>query len=453
MIFNPPQSKSTQSISRFQKIEFWLIVILLSMVIIELTNSVRLFTESSSPRKFPYDYVSKGIRTIYTYVRPLKPDGVDIVLPLKAVVEVTQPEPDPYKYFQLEGAPFVYPPTALVELLPFRLFYSPEDVSAGARFADLIGRLCVLATIAVTLWFLRGIRRGWIQWFLISLTLVAAFPLRWMLACVNVQSIITLFLVGAIIAYARFRNLLAGVLVGLAICLKPYLAILMLFAAIRREWRFFTGAAVCTCILIFGSLILMGFSPWQTYLTEIFPKMSMGYAFFANQSINGIVHRWLGHSGIGCVLGPPSFVVSIFSMAAAVIFIALALYPRSTIRHKNSDQIVPTAWSNDMLLRATDIGIALMAVTLSSPTVWEHYFSWSIVLFSICLVINRSVKLPGWFLGLLSCSYILLGTYIKPVEARFASAGPLSLINSPLFIGALLLLVTAWIANSYVSRT
>jgi hypothetical protein len=102
------------------------------------------------------------------------------------------------------------------------------------------------------------------------------------------------------------------------------------------------------------------------------------------------------------------------------------------------------------LPRSLDISIATLAATIAMPTAWEHHYAWCIVLFCLCLAAARQASLSTGFLGIVTFSYLLIGTYIKPFESL--SSGPASLFNSLGFAGGLLLLVAAWYACRQLCR-
>jgi hypothetical protein len=440
------------------KLGFWAFVVAGGMLGIELVNTVRIWSNPISDRRFPFGYVSKGVWSVGVFGRPLDRDSNDFAAPLGAAYNVLRGREDPYRDLRVQEVSylsegFIYPPSAIVEMLPFAYWIRGDDLSTGIQLGDLVGRFCALGTIAVAVWFLARMVVSKRQWVAAVVILGAFFPLRWGLVCVNVQSFITFFMALLILAYSKRWNFLAGVMLGLGACLKPYLALLLLFAAFRKEWRFVMGAIFAASIMILASVAVAGIGPWRTYLFDMLPVMSRGYGYYANQSINGIAHRWLGHS-TRVVLGPRSSIVSVATWISTVGFLGLSVCPRPIKRLRGdhptrisseSAGLRSFAVPEDMLLRAADVAIALLAVTLASPILWEHYYGWCIVLFVVCVVISNLTQPSWWFHGLLAGSYVLLGTYL--LSFRSVTSGPLTLINSPHFLGAVGLLGIAWHAQ------
>ncbi|MFH0982296.1 MAG: glycosyltransferase family 87 protein [Planctomycetota bacterium] len=430
-----------------------LALVLAGLAAIELLNTARLWARPVANRVFPFGYVSQGIWSAGALFRPLDSTSTDLAPVLEAARRAFEGTGQLYADFTVYGATFNYPPTAAIELLPLGWMTAAGNSAAAMKLMDGLGRGAVLATTVIALTFCRGLPASRRQWMVLVLVLLAFYPLRWTLVCIQAQSLITLYLAVAILAYARSQGFLAGVLVGLAGCLKPYLAILVLYAAVRREWRVATGAVVSAALLIAASVEVMGMDPWWTYFGEILPRVAGGYGFWPNQTITGMAHRWAGQSTF--VLGPVSRGIAIASKISLVVFALLAVWPRTLGRRSRPDdgslreaEAVPQ--QTQRLIRAADLGIAILAITLASPIAWEHYFAWTVVLFAVCMAVGRIAPLPrGWFAAL-GCGYVFLGTYWLPVGA--ASSGPLSLINATGFVGAVLLLGAAWYAHRRLQR-
>ena len=380
--------------------------------------------------------------------RPLGTFSTDIAPALTVLRRVADGDRRLYADFVTVGPAFIYPPTAVVELLPLGWVVASTSEETATQLMDAIGRLCIVATLLIAASFSRGamIRRA--DWVLSAAVLFAFYPLRWTLTCVQVQSIVTVLLAGAILAYSRRRGILTGILVGLAACLKPYCAPLVLYAAVRKDWRFGFGAVGTGAVLILASIGLMGWAPWQVYLGEIMPTVAGGTGFWPNYGITGIAQRWTGATDFALI--PPSRGVSIASTCALVIFLTLAVWPRGHYRHDynldGSAGATPSPVPIPVLHRALDLGLATLAVTLASPIAWEHYFAWTVVLFAATWSIAvRAGVGDRIMLLLLGSGYVLLGAYWRPMTA--AASGAASLLNAPGFFGALALLAAAWVAH------
>ncbi len=437
-----------------RRIGYFALVALAGIAVVETLNSARILATPMARRPFPQGYVSMGVWSAYALVRPLHATSTDIAPALRASNRTAQRDDRLYAEFSRVGAAnFLYPPTAAVELLPFGWMLGWAGMARTTQLMDLLGRLSALVLLLLTLWCLRGfLCRRW-EWMLAILVFAAFCPIRWALLCVQVQSFINVFLAGAMLAYAHRRGTLAGVLIGLAGGLKPYLAPLVLFAIARRQWKMALSAVATGVGLILISLWLVGTGPWRTYLTGVLPVMSAGYATQGNQTFNALARRWRGDS-YAFELSPATPGVTVFTRCAAAVLVVVSLMPRSlrgstcvnastALRQEHACGV---ELPGEVLYRSADMGIALLALTMGSPIAWDHYYGWTVVLFCVCFAAGRVVPIPSRVFVLLGVCYALLGTCWVPMGA--GHPGLFSLLDSKMLFASMALLAAAW----YVCR-
>jgi hypothetical protein len=410
--------------------------IVAAMALVEVVNTARLLA-APGPRSFPKSYVSQGVYTLPVFLMPLSARTGDSAPSIEAARRSWIRDGDLYGDFERVAHSFIYPPTAALELLPFGAIAHAAGPEAATRALDLAVRLSVLATVIASLVVLRrGVGDGATRAFAIGalVLLLAFYPLRWMTRLVQVQALITLLLVVALLAYGRGRAALAGVAVGLAAGLKPHYAGLVVFAALRREWRFAAWAAATGALLVAASAAWLGFEPWRVYVRDIMPVISVGYAYVPNQSVNGIAHRWLGHTP-EFAIPEASAPVAAVTLAATVGFAVLAVLPRGR-------GIGPAGDPRDReLARIADLGLAVLGFSLASPIVWDHHYAWTLVLFAACAALGARRGCSGAWWVALGAGYVLLGAYLVPFAP---TPGPASLANALPFAGALALVWAAW---------
>lgn len=404
----------------------FLIAALIGLACVEAINSARVWFAASPPRVFPGDYVSQGMWSAGAFVRPPKRHSTDVAPALTAARRVWDGVPDLYREFRRAGPSFIYPPTAAVELMPLGLLVRGDDLARATQAMDLLARGCALLTLVVALGYAWPLAGDWRVRVGLAVAFLAFYPTRWMLACVQAQALITACLALAIVAYGRGRGVLSGVLVGLACGLKPHLGLLLLFGGVRREWGFCAGVLGAVAVIGGVGLVLLGIEPWRVYLAEVLPALSPGYGYYPNQTVNGLLNRWLGNA-TGFEIARASTVVSIGSLLATAVFAVLAVVTRGVSKRGAGEE---QAWR-----RAMDLAIAVLCVTLASPVAWEHHYAWCVVLFALGLA---GAGRATW----LAIAYVALGSYFLPIRA--ADSGALTLLDSAPFLGALLLLWAAW---------
>lgn len=432
-------------------------IVILGLVCVEGVNCVRVWSDyKGGTLRFPYDYVSQGIWSFGGFLRPLDTYNTDIAPALRSSSRLLKGDSALYKDFDKVGSSFIYPPSAALLLSPYGMIVNRQsgDLSMATQLVDLTWRLCVLCTLLIIFLVRRNMFVHWKHAAVLFILFACFYPLRWMVVCLQVQALITLLAVVGILAFGRSYSVISGFAIGLAFCLKPHFGIIFVFALFRKEWRFCAGMITSSFLVIMGSIILTGLSPWITYFADIMPVLSRGYAYYPNQSINGIVNRWVGHAP-QFVFPPWSPVVALCTSLSAVIFSILAVFPRPSGLQLKRDKETGalTMARNDLqivLLRELDLAIALLCVTLASPIAWNHHFAWSIVLFLILLDACRIMNHPQKIILMLPWSFILLGAYFMPV--RSASSGILSLVNAPNFFGAILLLLLLWLSSHKILK-
>lgn len=168
---------------------------------------------------------------------------------------------DPYRVTDTHQWHYHYPPLLAILLVP--LADPPEDAPPGTESAP------ISYPLAVALWYLLNlVMLGWASHGLASAIETSSsqpvyrdirpFERRWwqgrllpLLICLptvgyslgrgQVNSLLLLSLCGMSAALLRRRPLRAGVWLALGACVKPYLAVLLLYPLIRHDWRFFRG--------------------------------------------------------------------------------------------------------------------------------------------------------------------------------------------------------------------
>lgn len=411
--------------------------VLAGMAAVEIQNSLRLVTSGNA--EGPVPYASRGILSLSALVRPLDRFSSDIQPSLFAARNLLQGGEDLYGAPSSTGGDFIYPPTAALEFLPLGVVAWLAGFPVATAIADLLFRIVTIGSMLLAVRSLQRCLAGWRTWLWAGVLLYAFFPLRWMLIRVQAQTIVTFLLLAAMASYGDRRDRRAGLLIGLAACIKPHLALLLLFGAARRNLRLIRwGAAGCLAVAL-ASLLAAGLEPWKRYMGDVLPRIGRGYAAHANQSPAAVVYRWLGYPATFDTPSSSVF-VTVAIAAGFALFLVLALWPR---------RAAPTAAA-----RSADFGIAVLSLTIASPIAWEHHYAWTIGLFAltVCLLLDphggiarpngpdpaKAGRLP-WLLGL---AYVLLGSYWVPFAG--ASRGLASLAQSLPLAGACLLLATSW---------
>ena len=269
------------------------------------------------------------------------------------------------------------------------------------------------------------------QWSLALLLLLVAllhYPSVQALKLGQIQVWINTLFTLACIAWVRGAKTTAGALLAFAATIKPQLGVFLIWALLWREWSFLRGFLAVGLPIGFLSLLLFGIHNHVTYLDVLSFLSRHGEAYFANQSVNGLMHRALGN-GINLrsdnsVFAPADIRVIAATFFTTLIFLAIALVPALLSGQRRPDII--------------DFAITAICATLASPIAWEHHYGGLLPLSGVALVMLCATAPHCSALAMLIASWVLSTNFLPAVN--YLSNTPLNFLQSYLFFAALILL-------------
>jgi hypothetical protein len=362
----------------------------------------------------------------------------DSWLPMQGAIERLRAEPQGRLYqglFFEEGVKFQYPPTSLVV---------PDLIqgltgSSWERVWQVVNTLSWVALPLIGVLGWRIYRRALVDatgrepgpWEgLIGLgvgvmVVIGFYPLTRSVLLGQVQTLLSLGLVASLYAWQTRHRRTAGVLLGLCCAFKPHWAVLAAWALLRREHRFWIACAVSFGLLGLGSLLMYGLQNHLDYLQVLSFLSRHGEAYYANQSVNGLMNRlletqdslqWSANAfpDYNPWVHGVTFVSSLALLAAAAFV-------------REHDQSYGLGYA-----------IVLLALTMASPIAWEHHYGFAVVLPFLALAHAgaRGVVTLPW-LAALGLGYVLMSQFLP--ETDLAAGGVTGLVQSYLFVGALVI--------------
>lgn len=319
-------------------------------------------------------------------------NGDDSWMPMLRASAFLREHPDHLLYqsvFFGQHVKFQYPLTALLPLdLPQRLLgLEPETVVVIFK---ILSRLSLIAIAAVFFRLFMGavqwpsrpgepsalpaISRGTLA--ALSLLSVALFyPLLRSEYHGQIQTAMTLAAGVSLLAWQRGQPRLAGLMMALCCIIKPQWIIVVLWAALRRQWSFawtatwITGAFGLVAIAFYGLPNVLDYIPVVSFLGQ------HGESYFINQSVNGLVNRLLfngvnlegaGRIWSGTDLPPFHPTVYLATTLSSALLLGLALFWR--VRKQ------PTA---------VDLSLVMLSLTMASPIAWDHHYGVLLLIFAL----------------------------------------------------------------------
>lgn len=303
------------------------------------------------------------------------------------------------RLFALEAATWLSIP--LLAAAAFALFAEQARrplAAAGWTRRDWAA-LAVLAALATLAFYpaMRAYRNGQIQ------------------AWINAGFGVTLWL------WLRGARGCAGLCLGAVCLVKPHYAVILLWGALRRQWRFVAAAAGVLAAGLGVALALFGADAQLDYLGVVAFASRHGESFYANQSVNGLLQRLLGNGpNLEWRMEFPPYHPAVYAgtLVSSSALLLVALWP-----------------PRDRGARAGlfDLALVCVAATAASPIAWEHHYGVLLPVFAAIApaLLGASARLRA-ALGL---AYLLASHTLRFTDVLAASW--LNLAQSYLLAGAL----------------
>ena len=206
--------------------------------------------------------------------------------------------------------------------------------------------------------------------------LCVIFPLQTNFEHQNVNPLLLLLLGGSALAASRARETRGGVLLGTAVALKAFPALLIPYFVYRRLWRA-AAIAVATAVVLtllplmrYGSRGAAQFAAWVDISSGDWPARSN------NQSLIAAVNRVVsGFDNPDAVISGDGLTIAIAASVGVVLVVLFVASTRSLTR--------------DSHVIARELAMVTALAVLLSPVAWDHYW---VLLLPAFLVANEETR-------------------------------------------------------------
>jgi alpha-1,2-mannosyltransferase len=351
------------------------------------------------------------------------------------------------KVFFADNVRFQYPPSALFALSAM-LAVAPQSVQIDDVYDgpwpalnSLLGWVFIALTaiaVAALLESTLATTRPDIDWrrmrtlralLVVGLTLTF-YPVAKAFTLGQIQVWMNALFALGMFAWAARCKFLSGILIGLVGLIKPHYALLLVWAALRREMRFAAACAITIATGMAASVAVYGLANHIDYLSVLSFLSQRGETYYPNQSVNGILNR------IMSISSPEAFVTLDLPAGqfppftpwiwATTLTSSLALLLFSLLRPRRHD-------ANGAVI---DLALMAIACTMASPIAWEHHYGMTLPIYAVMLACTLGDhKRLTW----LAISYVLVSTFVPATNLLAGSL--LNLLQSTLFAGAIVLFV------------
>ena len=290
--------------------------------------------------------------------------------------------------------PYAYTPVVAIALLP--LSYLPYAWAAGVWTA-----LCLFALGAGCWLILRS--QGQITPPRLALTLLLLYGFRPAIVALRLGQIdILIFLVIALAFYwlVKGREGWAGALLGLAVAIKFFSAVLVAYLLWKRKWRPVLWAGAAALILVAGSYAVVGFDSIPAYLdfTSLYSRGGFA-AYHYHMCFNAFFTR---------ALKPNLFVDPVWGLNLPWLADGLTLACSAVV-------IAVSAWITWGRERSKEgrfdleFGLVLTALLLVVPPSPLYSYTWLLLPFIVLGVrMGRVERLSLWWPVSLALAYVVV---------------------------------------------
>ncbi len=288
------------------------------------------------------------------------------------------------------GAPvlnFIYPPWVPAVYAP--ISFLPWNAARRAWF--VLSFLCfVTALLAATQAAVPEARRK-----AATTPILAAacffFPFYYGLMTGQANDLLLLLVAGALLLLVRRQPLLAGAILAPAILWKPFLAAVVPFLVLRREWKALTGLAVGGVSLAALSVPVASERGWTDWLLQISQHNALTVAEPRNHSLAAAVLSF----GLP---GPWVLPVTRVLQGLAVVAAGGLILPKTRPGEPRY---------------ALQFGGSLVAALLLTPKAWEHYGVFLLPAFIAAATLTLEEETSPLWPALLGASFAVWGLVLQ----------------------------------------
>ena len=387
-----------------------------------------------------------GSTAPFQILRLAEISGADSWTPMITAYQrkIQDPGSDLYAVFFVDRVKFQYPPSSLLifDLVP-RSMLNLTDVTQLVgplkRLLDMLSQFAAVVTIVASVLILElGIRRlpsdqpvrpvRVLASVGLSLALGLTFyPLLFAHDLGQIQVFLNALLALAVLFFMIERPALAGICFGVCCLVKPQYGLVLLWAVLRRQWRFTLGLVGVLVPGLAISIARFGLADHLRYIDVVRELSRVGETLWFNQSVNGLLNRLLGNGSpvrMPSAYPPYHPVVYALTTISSVAILALALRPRRD------------AARNGGLI---DLVITLVAITMASPIAWIHHYGAFLAVFAAVLpALLFARPLGPATVPVFAFSYVAMANLLVWPEVIFRNRW-LGVTGSHLFFGSLTL--------------
>lgn len=283
---------------------------------------------------------------------------------------------------------FRYPPFDILFFFPFTFFpfiFSEKLFTVFSLLCFFFALFLLMKILKLSLFNSLG---------LILLILVTNFfPAKYTLGMGQANNIVLLAIVLFIYFLLNKKQYIAGVFLALAITLKLFPVLFILYLLIQKQWKVlwaFILTIIATLLLVY---IFLNHTVTVYFFQTILPNLlgASNGDYYYNQALSGFLARETSN-------------VALRETARIVIGGALVLWAIFTIWKKRTK-------SNNIVLLS--LSLIIVVSLIINPFSWQHYYVWTIISLLITFWFIKDNHPNRWLYMVLFISYLLMAINLK----------------------------------------
>jgi hypothetical protein len=323
----------------------------------------------------PATYLQRDILQEYLMAKALL-TGVNPYLPLNELAQIFIVK------FPFLPHPAPYPPFVAVLFIPLAWFSHNSAIIVWFIF-----EMVCLSAIACMLTILWKGRVDWVRAIFILFLLLSWYPVMVDLLYGQLTILLTALLLAALVLLKKDHKIMAGLLIGLTVAIKVITWPLIIYFALRKDWRMLLSSSITALGLNLIALIVLGIGPITDYYLRVTMQVSIIYhSFLKNYSLWSIGYRFFeGTRPIGgdYISAPP-----LINLPNLALLVSAGL--------AGAFLLAGLIWAIRSKDREIAYSILVCVIVAVSPISWDHYYV--MIIISLVVMMHQLVKnkFPTW---------------------------------------------------------
>ena len=359
--------------------------------------------------------------------------GPDSWGPMRAALKLHQNGVPIYDIFFKKGVKFQYPPSSLLISMVLR----------RSIYLNLLSWLSVVVSIFFSFkifeWTFKNNQIHSASHYsrkdlrIITVTLIALgltfYPVIKAYSLGQIQTVLNALFAVTLWCWITGKQQFAGICLGMMCLIKPQYGLILIWGILRRHWKFVVPFILTFAAGMALSIGIFGFTNHLDYLKVLSFLSRHGEALYANQSMNGLLHRLL-FNGNNLVWESKKFPPFNPWVYFGTLMTSLTLLVTALMPNKRKEQAA-----------FIDFSLIALTATIASPIAWEHHYGILLPIYAVLLPYLLENPIFGKLtLPYLVISYGLCSNFLKFTNV-LAFVPVLNILQSYLFFGSLMVLV------------